>query len=153
MRDTNLLSDLESFLRQAEFMECGPKYVREFRSILECPSHTLMLKLLDEGKDKLLQWFEWVAPWTTSVEATRPGRLLWLSVQGVPLHAWTPANFYKITSEWGKVLEVEDLTESCTQTHIGRICVLTKLQHSIDEVIELLVDGEPYPVNRLTGFI
>lgn len=46
-------------------------------------------------------------------------------------------------------MEVEDLTESRVQRHIARICIHTKTQYSIDEVIEFMVSGEPFYVRVL----
>lgn len=47
------------------------------------------------------------------------------------------------------MVEVEDLTESRVQTHIGKIYIHTKVQQSIDEVIEFVVEGELFFVKFL----
>lgn len=47
------------------------------------------------------------------------------------------------------MVEVEDLTESHVQTHIGRICILTKLHQFIDDVMEFVGEGESFSVRVL----
>lgn len=85
--EADTLPDLRSLLRQAGFIDCMVRYAGGFRYIIECPNHDLLLKMLADGKEKLSQCFEWVVPWSRSIEVNRLGRLLWLSAQGVPLHA------------------------------------------------------------------
>ncbi|GJV08791.1 RNA-directed DNA polymerase, eukaryota [Tanacetum coccineum] len=35
-------------------------------------------------------------------------RIVWIDIEGVPLHAWSRPTFSKIGSRWGEVLELED---------------------------------------------
>ncbi|GJT23254.1 RNA-directed DNA polymerase, eukaryota [Tanacetum coccineum] len=35
-------------------------------------------------------------------------RIVWVDIEGVPLHAWSRSTFFKIGSKWGDVLELED---------------------------------------------
>lgn len=74
------------------------------------------------------------------------GRLLWLCISGVPLHAWNGDNFEAIATVFGRVLEVQDWTEDKVQTHIGRVLVLTNSVQTICETICLKVDGHDFLV-------
>ncbi|GKE62753.1 RNA-directed DNA polymerase, eukaryota [Tanacetum coccineum] len=38
-------------------------------------------------------------------------RIIWVDIEGVPLHAWSRNTFYKIRSKWGEVLELEESKE------------------------------------------
>lgn len=61
-------------------------------------------------------------PLVLEKELHHPGRLLWLSIAGVPLHAWNQTSFLEIAKNFSQVMEVEDWTTSHVHTHIG--CVL-----------------------------
>lgn len=56
VRDIDSLIDLVSLLHEVELIECEVKYIEGLRYLLECPSHDMMLKLLEDGKDSLTKW-------------------------------------------------------------------------------------------------
>lgn len=120
---------------------------------MKCANPVVLSKLLDEGNECLSKWFDWIAPWDEKLELNRPGHLVWLSIVGIALHAWMKKNFNVIASVWGKLLEVEDLTLSRDQTHVGRARVLTKLHETIDEVINFSVDGNVFHVRVMEDLI
>lgn len=35
-------------------------------------------------------------------------RIVWVDIQGIPLHAWTPNTFRKIGLKWGEVMATND---------------------------------------------
>lgn len=116
-------------------------------------SQELLAKALSEDKETLSRWFHWIKPWSRASKAIRPGRLVWLNIEGFPLHAWCPSNLTKIVSNWGKVVELKDLTESKRQIHIGRVLVHTFLLQSINEVVNLSVEGVTFSVRIMEDFI
>lgn len=153
IKNLDLLHDLPHLLRREGFIDCQAKYVGGFRFLIECPTQELLTKVLSDGMDKLTQWFQWLRPWSSASETTRPGRLVWLNVDGVPLHGWRPSIFHDIATKWGKVIELENFTELRKQIHIGRILIHTMHQDLINEVINLMVDGDNYPVRVMEDFI
>nr|GFD53725.1 RNA-directed DNA polymerase, eukaryota [Tanacetum cinerariifolium] len=38
-------------------------------------------------------------------------RVVWVDIEGVPLHGWTRATFNKIRSKWEKALDLEEGNE------------------------------------------
>nr|GEX15802.1 hypothetical protein [Tanacetum cinerariifolium] len=40
-------------------------------------------------------------------------QIVWIDIEGVPLHAWSRPTFSKIGSRWGEVLELEDNKDDC----------------------------------------
>ncbi|GJT09379.1 RNA-directed DNA polymerase, eukaryota [Tanacetum coccineum] len=40
-------------------------------------------------------------------------RIIWVDVEGVPMHAWSSNTFHKIGSMWGEVLELGDCKDEC----------------------------------------
>lgn len=115
--------------------------------MLECPFSEEAQKVLTEGALSFSSWFTWVCPWSMEKEIQRPGRLLWLSIVGVPLHVWSRDTFTAIANVFGRVLEVEDWTEEKHQTYIGIVLILSNSEHSIRESICLSADGRSFTVS------
>lgn len=85
-KNIDVLNYLSSLLEGAGFLNLKVKYVGGLRVLLECPSIEAATKVVHDGYNSLSSWFSWVCPWSVEKEAERPGRLLWLSISGVPLH-------------------------------------------------------------------
>lgn len=58
IKNIDLLHDLPNLLHREGFLDCEAKYVGGFRFLIECPSQELLSKVLSEGLEKLLQWFD-----------------------------------------------------------------------------------------------
>lgn len=127
-------------------MNCVAKYLGGLRILVECSSATSLKTLLTEGSDRLLEWCDWIQPWDSVKELNRPAKLVWLNIEGVPLHAWNTKVFYDIAKGWGDVMEIEDLTASKAQICIGKVCVATNARHLTCECINLVVAGEEFRV-------
>lgn len=140
------LNDLSSLLEGAGFRNLKVKYVGGLRVLLECSSIEDTHTFVKEGLHSLYSWFSWVRPWSVELEEQRPGRLLWLSISGVPLHVWHRDMFSAIATAFGKVLEVEDWTEEKEQTHLGRVLILSYSDTAISESIRLMAAGHGYLV-------
>lgn len=125
------LNDLSYLMERAGFLNIKVKYTGGLRVLLECTTTEEAQKALNEGLPTLMNWFNWVCPWSMEKELERPRRLIWLNISGVPLHAWNGDNFSAIASAFGVVLEVEDWTEGKEQTNIGRVLILTNSIHTI----------------------
>nr|GFC99591.1 RNA-directed DNA polymerase, eukaryota [Tanacetum cinerariifolium] len=65
-----------------------------------------------ETKNKLMNHVG-VASWFKSfhnvqAEFVAKERIVWIDIEGVPLHAWSRATFAKIGSKWGEMMDLED---------------------------------------------
>nr|GEV60390.1 RNA-directed DNA polymerase, eukaryota [Tanacetum cinerariifolium] len=65
-----------------------------------------------ETKNKLMNHVG-VASWFKSLhkvqaEFVAKERIVWIDIEGVPLHAWSRAMFAKIGSKWGEMMDLED---------------------------------------------
>lgn len=95
---------------------CGIAELRNYlqigglRVLIECASPEDLTKLLTGDISWYAGWFTHLSAWTLEQERVRPGRVVWLNLSSVPLHAWHVETFQKIASLWGTVIEVEDLT-------------------------------------------
>lgn len=146
VKSPDLLNDLGSLLMGAGFLNTMVKYVGGLRVLIECVSVEAAQKCLNDGLSTLLSWFSWVCPWSLEKEVERPGRLIWLSISGVPLHVWNCSTFTTIASTFGKVLEVENWTGDRTQTHIGRVLILSHSVSTISEAVALTVKNHVFNV-------
>ncbi|GJW36549.1 RNA-directed DNA polymerase, eukaryota [Tanacetum coccineum] len=71
-------------------------------------------------------------------------RIVWVDIEGVPLHAWTHSTFNKIGSKWGEVMELEE----CKDDLFGRkrICIKTKQEDNILEKFKIIVQRKVYVI-------
>ncbi|GKB36686.1 RNA-directed DNA polymerase, eukaryota [Tanacetum coccineum] len=86
-----------------------------------------------------------VASWFSQLCKAQPDfvsreRIVWIDIEGVPLHAWSRPTFSKIGSRWGEVIELEDNKEDCFARK--RICIKTKLEDNILEKFKIIVRGK-----------
>ncbi|GJS56939.1 RNA-directed DNA polymerase, eukaryota [Tanacetum coccineum] len=58
-------------------------------------------------------------------------RVVWVDIEGIPLHVWSRETFAKIGNKWGEALDIEDNFGSSFARK--RLCILTKQPESILE--------------------
>ncbi|GJS39916.1 RNA-directed DNA polymerase, eukaryota, partial [Tanacetum coccineum] len=90
-----------------------------------------------------------VASWFSQLCKAQPDfvsreRIVWIDIEGVPLHAWSRPTFSKIGSRWGEVIELEDNKEDCFARK--RICIKTKLEDNILEKFKIIVRGKNFVI-------
>ncbi|GKA27181.1 RNA-directed DNA polymerase, eukaryota [Tanacetum coccineum] len=85
-------------------------------------------------------WFEVLKPACDSFFCDE--RIVWISIEGLPLKVWTQNTFNKIASKWGKLVEVEDYGVS-SFSH-KRLCLRTKFVDLIGERFKVIVQGRLY---------
>ncbi|GJR31850.1 RNA-directed DNA polymerase, eukaryota [Tanacetum coccineum] len=71
---------------------------------IELPSATVKAKFMKHVG---------VASWFNSLSKVDPGfvprdRIVWVDIEGVPMHAWSCNTFRKICSKWGEALDLEE---------------------------------------------
>lgn len=62
VKTTDILADLPFLLKEGGFLTTQAKYAGGFRYVLECESTEDLVKLLQEGKEALSNWFQWIKP-------------------------------------------------------------------------------------------
>ncbi|GJT22568.1 RNA-directed DNA polymerase, eukaryota, nucleotide-binding alpha-beta plait domain protein [Tanacetum coccineum] len=62
-------------------------------------------------------------------------RVVWVDIEGVPLHAWSRSTFIKIGPRWGEVLELEENKDDCFARK--RICILVLPLDKTESIIYL----------------
>ncbi|GJV29254.1 RNA-directed DNA polymerase, eukaryota [Tanacetum coccineum] len=78
-------------------------------------------------------------------------RVVWVDIEGVPLHAWSRSTFIKIGSRWGEVLELEENKDDCFARK--RICIKTKKEDNILEKFKIIVRGKVFVLRAKELFV
>nr|GEZ57674.1 RNA-directed DNA polymerase, eukaryota [Tanacetum cinerariifolium] len=65
-------------------------------------------------------------------------RVVWVDIEGIPVHAWSRETFTKIEKKWGEALNIEDSCDSFGRKHL---CIITKHPVSILESFEVIAKG------------
>lgn len=100
VRKSDTLNNIFYLIKEEGF-QCVAKYVGGYQMLLECNSKESMLKMLTEGKQMLEKWFAWICTWQKEKELVCPGWLIWVSLEGIPLHVWLEETFAPIAKEFG----------------------------------------------------
>ncbi|GJV49452.1 RNA-directed DNA polymerase, eukaryota [Tanacetum coccineum] len=96
-------------------------------------------------------WFLCLQQWDTNFVIS--DRVVWIDVEGTPLHAWSLPTFNKIASKWGELVYMDD--SNVTNKYSMRLCVKTKIQHLIAESFKVILRGKVYVVRakEVTGWV
>ncbi|GKE34307.1 RNA-directed DNA polymerase, eukaryota [Tanacetum coccineum] len=78
-------------------------------------------------------------------------RVVWVDIEGVPLHAWSRPTFCKIGSKWGEVMELEESNNDFFARK--RLCVKTKQTGNILEGFKIIVKRKLFVVRAKELFV
>nr|GEX41763.1 RNA-directed DNA polymerase, eukaryota [Tanacetum cinerariifolium] len=67
-------------------------------------------------------------------------RIVWVDIEGVPLHAWSRESFCKIESKWGEVIDLEETLDDCFARK--RICIKTKQEDGILKGFKIIIHDD-----------
>nr|GEX01626.1 RNA-directed DNA polymerase, eukaryota, reverse transcriptase zinc-binding domain protein [Tanacetum cinerariifolium] len=90
-----------------------------------------------------------VASWFNTLSNPQPDfvskeRIVWVDIEGVPLHLWSLATFSKIGSKWGEMLELEESKDDLFARK--RLCIKTKQEDNILEKFKILIRWKAYTI-------
>nr|GEU76596.1 retrovirus-related Pol polyprotein from transposon TNT 1-94 [Tanacetum cinerariifolium] len=105
--------------------------VKEFTSL-----SNLKKVLCNEGFDVLK------ISYLASEDFTLGGRIAWVEVEGIPFKLWSGHTFNRITSKWGRLIEVDDYDD--TNFHSTKLCILTKVYQNIFKSFKIIFYGKVY---------
>ncbi|GJX03927.1 RNA-directed DNA polymerase, eukaryota [Tanacetum coccineum] len=107
------------------------------------------------SKDKFLK-HSGVASWFTNLcnaqsDFVSRNRIVWVDIEGVPIHAWSRATFNKIGSKWGEVMEIEECKDDLFARK--RICIKTSQEDNILERFKIIVKGKVFVIRAKELFV
>ncbi|GJU22463.1 RNA-directed DNA polymerase, eukaryota [Tanacetum coccineum] len=77
--------------------------------------------------------------------------IIWVGIEGVPLHAWSHPTFNKIGSRWGEVMDLEECKDDCFARK--RICIKTKQEDNILEKFKIIIKGKNFVLRAKELFV
>ncbi|GJX88543.1 RNA-directed DNA polymerase, eukaryota [Tanacetum coccineum] len=78
-------------------------------------------------------------------------RIIWVDIEGVPLHAWSCSTFTKIGSKWGEAMELEECKNDLFAHK--RICIKTKQEDNILEKFKIIIHGKIFVIRAKELFV
>ncbi|GJU19326.1 RNA-directed DNA polymerase, eukaryota [Tanacetum coccineum] len=78
-------------------------------------------------------------------------RIVWVDIEGVPLHAWSRKTLTNICSKWGEMLEFEESSDDFFARK--RICIKTKLEDNIVEKFKIIIRGKIFVIRAKELFV
>ncbi|GJX70961.1 RNA-directed DNA polymerase, eukaryota [Tanacetum coccineum] len=147
VKDVNSIPNLLTLLYDEGFMDVKLKYLGGLWVMFEFDKvETKANLLVHTGVNYWFQVIQDVLPDFVSEE-----RIVWVDIEGVPLHAWSYETFSRIGRKWGELLNIED--SSMPSFGRKRVCILTKSPISILESFKIIVRGKIFMVRAKELFI
>nr|GEU62599.1 ubiquitin-conjugating enzyme 25 [Tanacetum cinerariifolium] len=78
-------------------------------------------------------------------------RIVWVDIEGVPLHAWSRSTFNKIGSRWGEVMELEECKDDFFTRK--RICIKKKPEDNILKKFNIIIHGKIFVLRAKELFL
>ncbi|GMI89998.1 hypothetical protein HRI_002669100 [Hibiscus trionum] len=117
------------------------------RILLLFQSKEIKTSILQSGI--LLKWFSSVQDWVPELE--RGSRRAWISVRGIPIHAWSTTSFRRVGELWGRIIKYETSITDPHSCERGELLIETEQLEWIEEYIDFKVGTETYKV-RIVEF-
>ncbi|KAK8539046.1 hypothetical protein V6N13_135812 [Hibiscus sabdariffa] len=95
--------------------------------------------------DSLSKWFSRVVEWNEE-DCSMGCRRTWISVFGIPIHAWSWETFERVISHWGNLILVAEETLEPSSFEKARVLIETKVLDRIEERLELMVESRTFLV-------
>ncbi|GJY68373.1 retrovirus-related pol polyprotein from transposon TNT 1-94 [Tanacetum coccineum] len=138
IKDINAMSNLYFILANEGFENVNLSYLGDMWVLMEMDSI--------KSKEKISKhvgvgsWFYEIKPACNSFVTDE--RIVWISVEGFPIKAYTRNTFVKIVSPWGKLSEVE--VDDNLLLPYKKLCVITRPNVIINDKIKVIVKEHVY---------
>ncbi|KAK8991898.1 hypothetical protein V6N11_044795 [Hibiscus sabdariffa] len=139
-------SDLATTLRAEKFE--GVRVLRMSGSSVLLIFDNIENRRQVKEREVLSTWFDRVSEWCED-DSYFENRRVWVSIFGVPVHAWTSETFERVVAQWGTVIRVAEEIMVHSSFEKGRMLIETSTMDRIDDRLELCVNDKVFPV-RIT---
>ncbi|GKB20293.1 RNA-directed DNA polymerase, eukaryota [Tanacetum coccineum] len=147
VKDFSSINNLLILLSNEGFQHVRLVYLGGLWVMIELPSIETKTRFMKHVG--VASWFSQLR--TAQSDFVSRERIVWIDIEGVPLHAWSRPTFSKIGSRWGEVLELEDNKDDCFARK--RICIKTKQEDNILEKFKIIVRGKIFVVRAKELFV
>nr|GFA11155.1 RNA-directed DNA polymerase, eukaryota [Tanacetum cinerariifolium] len=104
-KDVNSIPNLRTILTNEGFTDVKLSYLGGLWVMIELNSKETKMKLLQHTG--VNSWFEELKP--ASQEFVCNERIVWVDIEGIPLHLWSSSTFSRIGMKWGTVMDIEEI--------------------------------------------
>nr|GEU52511.1 RNA-directed DNA polymerase, eukaryota [Tanacetum cinerariifolium] len=146
-KNLSSISNLYSLLSNEGFHNVNLSYLGGLWVMIELESPF--------AKDKFLQhvgvssWFNHLG--NAQEDFVSRERIVWVDIEGVPIHAWSLGTFKKIGSKWGDIMEIEESNDGLFARK--RICIKTRQEDNIFEKFKIIVKGKVFVIRAKELFM
>ncbi|PWA51143.1 hypothetical protein CTI12_AA466430 [Artemisia annua] len=147
VKDFSSINNLSVLLSNEGFQQVNLAYLGGLWVMIELASVKTKMRFMKHVG--IASWFNQLC--NAQPDFVSRERIVWIDIEGVPLHAWSRPTFTKIGSRWGEVIELEDDKEDCFARK--RICIKTKHEDNILEKFKIIVRGKVFVLRAKELFI
>nr|GEW34341.1 hypothetical protein [Tanacetum cinerariifolium] len=140
-KDANSIPNLRTILTNEGFMEVKLSYLGGLWVMIYLNSEETKMKLLQHNG--VNSWFEELKP--VSQEFVCNERIVWVDIEGIPLHLWSSSTFSRIGMKWGTVMDIEE--SPCSSFAHKRLCIKTSMAVNILETFKVIYKGKVFMVH------
>ncbi|XP_058763424.1 uncharacterized protein LOC131636852 [Vicia villosa] len=106
--------------------------------LLEESEEGIIKDLIGDGETWWKQWFQVIRRWNEL--DIDDGRVSWISVYGVPIHAWNAEFFTAVANSLGTFICLDESTAEGSNFDTARMMVRVKLNHELASRMEVRID-------------
>ncbi|GJT12683.1 RNA-directed DNA polymerase, eukaryota [Tanacetum coccineum] len=140
VKQFSLISNLRNLLLAEGFHIVNLAYIGGLWVIVELESSKVKSKFMKHVG--VGSWFSRLCD--AQSDFVSRDRIVWVDIEGVPLHAWSRSTFVKIGSKWGEVMEMEENKDDMFARK--RICIKTSQEDNILDKFKIIVKGKVFVV-------
>nr|GEZ54388.1 RNA-directed DNA polymerase, eukaryota, nucleotide-binding alpha-beta plait domain protein [Tanacetum cinerariifolium] len=141
------INNLKVILSNEGFNNVNVTYLGGLWVMLEANSVKVKRNLLKHVG--VASWFKSLS--NAQADFAAKERIVWVDIEGIPLHVWSRNTFRKIGAKWGEMFELEDGNDD----HFARkrICIKTSQVGIILESFKVIVKGKVFWVRAKELFV
>nr|GEZ69387.1 RNA-directed DNA polymerase, eukaryota [Tanacetum cinerariifolium] len=135
VKDITALPNLYVILKEEGFQNFKISYLGGMWVLIELKSFTTSQKFIKHAG--VGSWFSSLQPASNSFVSDK--RIVWISIEGLPLKVWSFNTFLKVASKWGELVEWKNIKDNNFSRK--QLCVKTKLNEIICERFKVIIQG------------
>nr|GEZ44011.1 hypothetical protein [Tanacetum cinerariifolium] len=138
IKDINALSNIYVILANEGFDNVSLTYLGGYWVLINVESISSEEKLSKHVG--VASWFVELIPASNSFVSEN--RLVWVSLEGLPIKLWNKAAFAKIVFPWGSLANMD--AEDDSALPFKKVCVVTNHNTIINDKIKIIIKGQLY---------
>nr|GEV70726.1 RNA-directed DNA polymerase, eukaryota [Tanacetum cinerariifolium] len=135
VKDITALPNLYVILKEEGFQNFKISYLGGMWVLIELESSTASQKFIKHAG--VGSWFSSLQPASNSFVSDE--RIVWISIEGLPLKVWSFNTFVEVASKWGELVEWKNIEDN--NFFRKQLCVKTKLNEIICERFKVIIQG------------